>query len=63
MVRGADWSKKSNKWRARLKHNYREYVAGYFDTVAEPEQAIIDLRNKLFTHNDEDRQEAPRKAA
>lgn len=54
-VRGVSWCKNRKKWRARVGHNYQEHVAGYFDSIAEAEQAVIALRNELFTHNDRDR--------
>lgn len=54
-VRGVHWDPKSKNWRVRVKHNYREYRGGNYATVAEAEQAAIELRNKLFTHNDSDR--------
>lgn len=57
-VRGVHWDPKCNNWRVRVKHNYREYRGGNFDTIAEAEQAAIALRNKLFTHNDADREAA-----
>lgn len=58
-VRGVHRNTRGGKpWRVRVKHNYREYVGGYFDTVEEAEVAAIELRNKLFTHNDADRKAA-----
>ena len=58
-VRGVHKNTRSGKpWRVRVKHNYREYNGGYFDTIAEAEAAAIALRNKLFTHNDVDRKAA-----
>lgn len=44
-----------SRWRVRVKHHYREYYGGTFDTVAEAETAAIALRNSLFTHNDADK--------
>lgn len=58
-VRGVHRNTRGGKpWRVRVKHNYREYNGGYFDTVEEAEAAAIELRNKLFTHNNADRQAA-----
>lgn len=58
-VRGVHRNTRSGKpWRVRVKHNYREYNGGYFDTIAEAEAAAIELRNRLFTHNNADRQVA-----
>ena len=56
-IRGVHKNTRGGKpWRVRVKHNYREYNGGYFDTLAEAEAAAIALRNKLFTHNLIDRQ-------
>lgn len=52
-VRGV--SRDGDKWRVRVKHNYREHYGGVYETIAEAEQAAIDLRNRLFTHNTADR--------
>lgn len=58
-VRGVHRNTSGGKpWRVRVKHNYREYNGGYYDTIAEAEAAAIELRNKLFTHNDADRKAA-----
>lgn len=55
-IRGVHRNRGRGKpWRVRVKHNYREYVGGYFDTLEEAERAAIELRNKLFTHNNVDR--------
>ena len=57
-IRGVYWDKRGRKWIAKVGHNYRNHCAGYFDTAAEAEVAVIALRNKLFTHNDRDRRAA-----
>jgi hypothetical protein len=57
-VRGVHRDNRCNKWRVRVKHNYREYSGGYFDNLADAEAAAIALRNRLFTHNDADRKAA-----
>lgn len=44
------------KWRGRVKHGDREYAA-LFGTIEEADAYARDLRNRLFTHNDLDRQE------
>lgn len=54
-VRGVSRTKEGNRWRVRVKHNYREHNGGAFTTLAEAEAAAIALRNQLFTHNDKDR--------
>jgi hypothetical protein len=48
--------KASGKWDAKAKHNGKVYSNGYFDDPAEANLAAIELRNRLFTHNDADRQ-------
>ena len=55
-VRGVYWHSPSRKWRATATSNGRSYSAGYFETIAEAEVAVIALRNRLFTHNNMDRQ-------
>lgn len=57
-VRGVHWSSQKGKWRARVTHNRHEYNAGFFDTVEEAEESVIQLRRELFTHNDADRRSA-----
>ena len=47
------------RWQARTTHNGKSYTAGTFATIAEAEAAVIALRNRLFTHNDADRQQGP----
>jgi hypothetical protein len=54
-VRGVSRTKEGNKWRVRVKHNYKEYLGGTFDRLEDAEAAAIELRNRLFTHNDRDR--------
>lgn len=54
-VRGVIWSTRRNCWRAQVRHNGKQISAGYFETVAEAEMAVIAKRNELFTHNDADR--------
>lgn len=50
-VRGVSRTKEGDKWRVRVKHNYREYLGGVFDNLEDAERAAIALRDKLFTHN------------
>lgn len=54
-IRGVYAVKGSNTFRAQVTHNRRKYNAGRFATIAEAEQAVVSLRNRLFTHNDADR--------
>jgi hypothetical protein len=55
-VRGVHWEKASGKYRVTVRHNYRKYFGGEFDNLADAEAAAIELRNRLFTHNDLDRE-------
>lgn len=45
----------TKKWMGYARHNRVEYTVGPFDQIAEAEAAVIELRCKLFTHNDIDR--------
>lgn len=54
-VRGVT-RRKNGRFAARTWHEGVSYSGGVFDTLAEAEIAAIALRNKLFTHNDADRQ-------
>lgn len=54
-VRGVTWDKWDKKWKAQAAHNGKNYHGGMFDTIAEAEVAVIELRNRLHTHNDLDR--------
>lgn len=54
-VRGVWWNKHRSKWTATVTHHQRQYHAGSFDDITKAEAAVIELRNKLFTHNDIDR--------
>jgi len=55
-VRGVAWSPLMKKWRARVGHNWRTIEAGYFDTIAEAEAAVVELRNRLHVNNLVDRE-------
>lgn len=57
--RGVSWFKPVQKWRAYATHNGRQHSFGYYDTPEEANQAAIKGRNRLFTHNDADRQMVP----
>lgn len=43
-IRGVDWSKKSNKWRARYSVKGVCVTIGYFNDIKEAEKAIIEAR-------------------
>lgn len=53
-VRGVHWESKRGVWRATAKHHNKLHVAGYFKTIEEADIAAKELRNRLFTNNDED---------
>ena len=55
-LRGVSWCKKRKLWRARVGHNYKEYVAGHFSTPEEAGIAAQNLRLELFSSNDKDRE-------
>lgn len=54
-IRGVSWDARDRKWRTAVVHNRVQYSAGYFTEKSQAEQAVINLRNRLFTHNDIDR--------
>lgn len=54
-VRGVVWHGQMKKWMARVGHNRKSYCGGFFTDVSEAEEAVKELRNRLFTHNDLDR--------
>lgn len=45
----------SGTWCVRVTHNRVRHWGGCFTEIADAEAAAIDLRNRLFTHNDLDR--------
>jgi hypothetical protein len=59
-VRGVYWDKRRKRWIVQVKHNREIYRGGAFplDQFSEAGVAVIALRNRLFTHNDLER-EAP----
>ncbi|KUM34550.1 HNH endonuclease [Arthrobacter sp. EpRS71] len=54
-VRGVSWHTARQKWYVTVKHNGKSVHGGSFHTMDEAEAAAIELRNRLFTHNDADR--------
>ena len=59
-VRGVMWNKQREKWQAVVVSSGKKYHGGFFAELAEAEEAVIALRNRLFTHNDVDRPSAAR---
>jgi len=57
-VLGVSYEKDRRKFRARVRHNGELHYAGRFDTLKEAAEAARVLRNRLFTHNDRDREVA-----
>lgn len=55
-VRGVSW--KAGKYVAQVRHNDVLHYGGRFTELKDAEAAAIDLRNRLFTHNDIDRRAA-----
>lgn len=53
--RDVHWDKKSQKWVVTIKHNRRSRYIGAFADVQDANNAAIQARNELFTHNDLDR--------
>lgn len=47
-VRGVDFSKEKNKYRARIRFKGKEYHLGYFNTIADAEKARHDAEKKIY---------------
>lgn len=54
-VRGVSWHSQANRWWVQAGHKGRKYSGGLYDSLDEAEQAAIELRNRLHTHNYLDR--------
>ncbi len=50
-VRGVSWSKQQNKWQVYATVKRKMHHGGFFDSLADAEQAAIALRNRLMTNN------------
>lgn len=53
--RGVSWWSLRQCWKGTVNHNGRAVHVGYFTDPAEANEAVIAMRNKLYTHNDLDR--------
>lgn len=53
--RGVVWDKCRNKWIAQASHLGKNYRNGAYDSKQEANVAAIELRNRLFTHNENDK--------
>ena len=54
-VRGVTWHAGMGKWRVEATHDRVRYQGGFFNEIEDARAAALDLRNRLFTHNDSDR--------
>ena len=54
-IRGVHFNKRLGKWTASAKSGGKTYHGGCFNSPGDAENAAIELRNRLFTHNDLDR--------
>lgn len=52
--RGVYWFAKGKSWMVHVQHNNQRYRGGHFKNIEDANRAAIALRNKLFTHNDEE---------
>lgn len=50
-IRGVSWNKARGKWQVTIRHNYKKYYGGLFESIEDAERAAIELRNRLFTFN------------
>jgi|APCry1669189034_1035192.scaffolds.fasta_scaffold151756_1 HNH endonuclease len=46
-VKGVNWSKQKQKWRARVVLDSKEYHVGFFENIEEAQMAISNIREKL----------------
>lgn len=52
---GVSYSARMDKWSAKVTHQGKSYWGGRHDTEEAAASAAVELRTKLFTHNDADR--------
>jgi HNH endonuclease len=50
-VRGVRWDKDRQRWSAAVTHNYRTINLGRYDDLADAECAVIEARQRYFTHH------------
>lgn len=58
-IRGVSWDRQKRMWDAVVGHEGNLYRAGLFETVSQAEEAVVALRNSLFTNNILDRVDTP----
>ena len=49
--RGVYWDKRTQRWYIQVTHNGKRHCGPTYATLEEADQAAVELRNKLFTHN------------
>lgn len=54
-IRGVYYVKRTGRYRAEVQHNGKQHIAGNFKRIEDAEAAALELRNRLFTHNEADR--------
>lgn len=54
-VRGVTWDKANSKWRGQVYHQGKAHRTPRFVRLEDAEQAVLDLRRRLHTHNELDR--------
>jgi HNH endonuclease len=55
-VLGVSWDKQCKKWLVQAQYRGVKHFGGYFADMEEAKGAVIALRNRLYTHNDADRE-------
>ena len=53
--RGVAWHEPSKSWHVTAGKNGRQHSGGYFKDVESAARAAVELRNSLYTYNEEDR--------
>lgn len=53
--RGVPWVKTVSKWQAEVRHNGVRHRGSYYDTAEEANQEAIEMRNRMYRNNIQDR--------
>lgn len=56
-IRGVYWVEHAKSWRVQVRHHQKQHHIGYYKSLEEADQAAKDARNRLFTHNNRDRED------